>query len=91
MEYLNETYKRSLVIVLKKPKTFLVASSFLFIASLFLFQNTKKEFVPSQDISRFLIRAKASADSSLFKTDEEVKKIEDYLKPTKQLIDTLSP
>lgn len=86
MEYLNETYKRSLVIVLKKPKTFLVASSFLFIASLFLFQNTKKEFVPSQDISRFLIRAKASADSSLFKTDEEVKKIEDYLK-TNQTID----
>lgn len=73
-------YRKTLVWSLDHPKTILLGSFFLFALSLLFIIPLKKEFVPSQDIGRFIIRLRAPVGSSIHKTDREVRPIEEFLK-----------
>jgi len=80
LKYLQELYKMSLTKALNHPKKVLIFAFLLFLASLGVVSLLKKEFVPSQDIGRFIIRMRAPAGYSIYRTDQEVRPIEEYLK-----------
>ena len=79
MGSLTNRYRSALVFFLKRRKTVLIATTLLFTASLGLTGFLKKEFVPSQDQSRFLVRLTLPLGSSLEKTNEVFKKAEAFL------------
>lgn len=79
MGWLSRRYKGSLEFVLKYKKTVLVVSTLIFVASIFLTSALKKEFVPSQDQSRFRVKITMPMGSSIEKTDKAFKKIEEFL------------
>jgi len=58
----------------------IVGSLLVFSASLFALPFLKKEMVPQQDQSVFMVRLKTPVGSSIEKTDELVKQCEAYLK-----------
>lgn len=76
---LTQSYRFILSFLLKIPKIVLLISIIIFIASLFLTSLLKKEFVPSQDQNRFLVRIILPLGSSIEKTDELFKKAEAFL------------
>lgn len=80
LDYLQRIYKSSLQWSLNRPKLIVFSAFVLFILSLLFIIPLKKEFVPSQDIGRFLVRLKAPVGYSIYRTDEEVKPIEEYIK-----------
>ncbi len=79
MAQLKDDYHSVLVVCLEHRKKVLVVASIIFIASLMLTKAFKKEFVPSQDQSRFLARMTLPLGSSMEKTDSLFKKAEAFL------------
>ncbi|MBF0484145.1 MAG: efflux RND transporter permease subunit [Candidatus Omnitrophica bacterium] len=79
MKKLNQSYHYALSKLLRFPVLVLVLASALFISSLFLSKLLKKEFVPSQDQGRFIVRLTTPLGSSLHATDEVYKKVEALL------------
>jgi len=79
MKGLTNRYRAALVFVLNRRGKVLIATTVLFVASLALTSILKKEFVPSQDQSRFLVRLMLPLGSSLDKTDTLFKKAEAFL------------
>ncbi len=79
MKSLTDNYRLTLGFFLKWRKTVLVAAVIIFIASLALTKTLKKEFVPSQDQSRFLARMILPLGTSMEKTNEVFKKAEALL------------
>lgn len=77
---IQNSYRNTLVWSLKHPKFILISALVLFSASLLFIIPLKKEFVPSQDIGRFIIRMKAPVHYSIYRTDKEVAPIEKFLK-----------
>lgn len=76
---LQNSYRSSLAWTLHHPKLTIFTSLGIFFLSLLILIPIKKEFVPSQDTGRFLIRMKAPVGYSIYRTDTEVKPIEEYL------------
>ncbi|MDF3821908.1 efflux RND transporter permease subunit, partial [Leptospira sp. 96542] len=72
-------YEKTLTYVIRYPITILVSSTLLFIFSLGFFLLLKKEFIPSQDLGRFILRAKLPVTSSILGTDSAMRKVEEYL------------
>jgi multidrug efflux pump subunit AcrB len=72
-------YRATLAFLLKRPKNVLIIATIIFIASLGLSRVLKKEFVPSQDQSRFLTRITLPLGSSIEKTDSVFKIAEKFL------------
>lgn len=72
-------YAKVLDRVISYPKTILFVSTVLFVLSLGFFLGLKKEFIPPQDLSRFVLRAKMPVSSSIFATNEAMKRVESHL------------
>lgn len=79
MGKLTEGYRKILAKCLDHRKTVLISAVALFIGSFLLTKGLKKEFVPSQDQSRFLVRVMMPLGTSIEKTDETFKKAEAFL------------
>lgn len=85
LEYSTIFYERSIDFVLKFPRWIVFGSTILFIGSLGFFFLLKKEFIPPQDMGRFIVRARLPLGSSLQRTDEVMKKVEQYLIQRKEI------
>lgn len=85
LEYGAKLYSRSIDFVLKHPKTIVYGSTALFLVSLGFFFLLKKEFIPPQDMGRFIIRARLPLGSSLQRTDDAMRKVEQYLIGRKEI------
>lgn len=85
LDYSTTLYARSIDFVLKHPKFILFGSTALFVCSLGFFFLLKKEFIPPQDMGRFVIRVRLPLGSSLYRTDESMKKLEQYLLTRKEI------
>ncbi|MBI1883531.1 MAG: efflux RND transporter permease subunit [Chlamydiae bacterium] len=79
MNGLTRFYRFILSFLLNHRKKVLFLATLIFISSLYLTTLLKKEFVPSQDQSRFLVRIMLPLGSSIGKTDELFKKAEAFL------------
>jgi len=79
MKWLTQSYSTALAFVLKHPGKVLIAAIAIFASSMFLSSFLRKEFVPSQDQSRFIVRMTIPLGSSLEKTDSVFKKAEAFL------------
>lgn len=78
-ERLSETYRKVLVFCLNWRWSVILISMGLFLASLFLVKFVRKEFIPAQDQSMFLIRFETPVGSSLQFTSDIVRKVEKFL------------
>ncbi|EPG48608.1 efflux RND transporter permease subunit [Leptospira kirschneri] len=85
LDYSIFLYERSIDFVLKFPRWIVFGSTVLFIGSLGFFFLLKKEFIPPQDMGRFIVRARLPLGSSLQRTDETMKKVEQYLIQRKEI------
>ncbi len=80
MNQLTRLYRRTLEICLRHRGRVIAGSCGLFLVSLFLATLIRKEFVPPQDQSRFLIRLQAPTGASIGETDKITRLAEAYLK-----------
>ncbi|MBI4971083.1 MAG: efflux RND transporter permease subunit [Candidatus Omnitrophica bacterium] len=76
---LTHGYQRVLKVTLKYKKTVLLIAIIIFVASLSLFPKLRKEFVPAQDQSMFLVRLQTPIGSSLDFTNARFKEAEEIL------------
>jgi HAE1 family hydrophobic/amphiphilic exporter-1 len=90
MNWLSSRYRASLVFLLRFKIIVLALSTAVFIASLFLTSHLKKEFVPSQDQSRFRMTVTMPLGSSIDKTDEALRNIENFLMARPEVENTFS-
>ncbi|MGQ0644653.1 MAG: efflux RND transporter permease subunit [Elusimicrobiota bacterium] len=72
-------YRRALDACLNRRWTVIAVSAAVFAGSLWLAKGLKREFVPSQDQGRFLVRLQTPLGSSIEATDEVVKKAEAFM------------
>ncbi len=72
-------YSMVLEYVIRYPKSILLLSTSIFVFSLAFFFGLKKEFIPPQDLGRFVLRAKMPVSASIFATNDAMKKVESYL------------
>ncbi|TGK09723.1 efflux RND transporter permease subunit [Leptospira selangorensis] len=79
LQFSERVYGRVLEFVIRKPGTVIVSSVLFFAFSLIFLVLLKKEFIPPQDMGRFIVRAKMPIGSSIIRTDEAMKKVEGYL------------
>jgi HAE1 family hydrophobic/amphiphilic exporter-1 len=70
INFLSIKYKKYLEIVLNFKITVLFLCTIFFIVTIFIFNFIKKEFIPSQDQSLFLLTLKAPVGTSLTATDK---------------------
>jgi HAE1 family hydrophobic/amphiphilic exporter-1 len=76
MNSASEFYKRTLAVALKHRKIVLIGSTIFFFASLGVIPFLRKEFVPAQDQSMFLVRLQTPIGSSIEYTSERFKEAE---------------
>jgi hydrophobe/amphiphile efflux-1 (HAE1) family protein len=72
-------YERILHHIIRRPRIILFSSLLLFLGSLSIFFLLKKEFIPPQDLSRFVIRAKMAPNYSIGATNIAMIQVESYL------------
>ena len=72
-------YARLLEKIVTHPRRILLGSLLIFVVSLLFFPLLKKEFIPPQDLSRFVIRAKLAPNSSIGATNSAMLDVEVYL------------
>lgn len=80
MDNLAELYKRSLAFCLKHRWKVLIASTALFVLSILSTGALRKEFIPPQDQSRFLVTVYTKMGSSITLTDSVFRDIEKFYK-----------
>ncbi len=83
-------YHSTLKFLLGRPKKVLIIAAVVFISSLALTMVLKKEFVPSQDQSRFLVRLILPLGSSIEKTDGIFKEAEAFLMKRPEVVNYYS-
>lgn len=76
---LSSWYHRKLTICLNNSWKVVGVSTAIFVGSLFLLPLLRKEFIPPQDQSMFLLRVQTPVGSSLEFTSEAMKEVESYL------------
>src|SRR5581483_1907308 len=87
MSWLRDSYRRILEVCLRIPKTVLAAALLLFAGSISLVLVLRKEFIPSQDQSRFLVNVILPLGVSLDKTDQLFKnELEPWFKTRDELV-----
>ncbi len=79
LRYSEKIYSRVLEFVIARPKFVLISTTLFFFFSLLFLVLLKKEFIPPQDMGRFIVRAKMPIGSSIYRTDEAMKQVETYL------------
>ena len=77
---LASLYAHALRYALKWRYLVIVLSLAIFAGSLYLGKELRKEFIPAQDQSLFLMRIQTPLGSSLQFTSDEMVKVEDYIK-----------
>ena len=82
---LTGLYSRALAYALRNRLKVIITAVIFFVLSFFLLVPMKKEFVPSQDQSMFVIRLKTYVGSSLENTDSLAKKVEAYILAQKEV------
>lgn len=85
LEQLNSFYEKTLCLVVDHPWKTLTASILFFILSLVSVRFIQKEFTPSEDQSRFMVRVQTPIGSNIAYTDQKFKEIEKYLSERKDL------
>lgn len=85
MKGVTSGYQKTLSVLLNHRKMVLFIAVVIFAASLFLAKFLKKEFVPSQDQSRFLVRMTLPLGSSIETTDAVFKEAESFLMECKEV------
>jgi multidrug efflux pump len=75
-QWLEKAYARILRRSLKKPVLILVMGALLFAAAILVLTNMPSEFVPSQDLSRLMVRFQTAVGSDLTETDKLIRKAE---------------
>jgi hydrophobe/amphiphile efflux-1 (HAE1) family protein len=87
MDWLAHGYKNSLQWCLGHRWTIVTISLILFATSLVLVSTLRKELVPAQDQSMFLVTVKTPIGSSIDATNDVYKKVEAYLKTKDEVQD----
>ncbi len=85
MNGLRHGYGRSLSVALNYRVLVVLVSVAIFVASLTLLPRLRKEMVPHQDISRFLVRIQTPPGSSLEFTNNVMRQAENFLLSRKEL------
>jgi HAE1 family hydrophobic/amphiphilic exporter-1 len=80
MEWLATKYRNSLRISLRHRWSIVAASVVVFATSLIFVSTLRKELIPAQDQSLFLLNVKTPVGTSITATDEVFRKTENYLK-----------
>ncbi len=80
MEWLANRYRASLALTLKHRWTVMAVSLAIFATSLIFVSTLRKELIPAQDQSLFLLTIKTPVGTSITATDAVYKKAEAYLK-----------
>ncbi len=83
---LERLYGRALRGGLKRPVLVLSAGTALFVVSFLVLKGLPKEFVPSQDQSRFIIRLQTAVGSDLMETDKVFRRAEAVLSSRPEII-----
>ena len=76
---LGRLYRATLVIALRHRGLVVTGSTLLFLASLWLAQGLRREFVPSQDTNFIRLSMQMPVGTSLALTDAKTKEVEAYL------------
>ncbi|MDP3296946.1 MAG: efflux RND transporter permease subunit [Thermodesulfovibrionia bacterium] len=84
-ERIKELYKELLKIALNHRALVLIIATAIFIASFFITMFLGKEFVPSEDQSRFMVRLKAPIDYSIEEIDFLFAKAEAIIRSTPEV------
>lgn len=79
MAWLESFYRRTLVKAIGHKRKVLFFSFLFFVFSLFCAPHLKKEFVPLQDQSMFLVRLQTPIGSSIEFTSQTMKKVEELV------------
>ncbi|MGB9627653.1 MAG: efflux RND transporter permease subunit, partial [Thermodesulfobacteriota bacterium] len=74
---LETRYQKALRFALKHRWLVILIAIAIFIGSIGLFINLKREFVPKSDEGRFIIRLETPTGSTLLYTDEKLRRVED--------------
>ncbi len=90
MERISHSYKKSLELVLRHRWMVIFISIGLFFASLGFVSTLRKELIPSQDQSYFLLNLKTPVGSSMSFTDKVFRQAEAYLKSVPEVTDEYS-
>lgn len=77
--WLERVYARILPGALDRPVLTLAAGAGLFVVAILVFRAMPKEMVPSQDLSRLMIRLQTAVGSDLSETDRLMKRSEEFL------------
>lgn len=85
MDRLARSYHNGLAWCLGRRWTVLAAATAIFAASLLLLGGVRKEFVPAQDQSQFLVNIQTPLGSSMGFTDDVFKQAEAIIKPRPEL------
>ncbi len=85
-ETLKRLYRRALVPTLRHPGWVLCGTLGVFLLSLVLAKYVNREFVPSQDISRVMVRMQTPLGSSIDYTDGVLRQCEDWLLKRPELL-----
>jgi HAE1 family hydrophobic/amphiphilic exporter-1 len=88
MERLSAKYRNSLAWTLNHRWSVVITSFVIFLASLVFVSTLRKELIPAQDQSLFLLSIKIPVGSSIQATNEVFKKAEEYLKSQPEITDT---
>jgi multidrug efflux pump len=83
---LERLYGRVLRGGLKRPVLVLSAAAVLFVVSFLVLKGLPKEFVPSQDQSRFIIRLQTAVGSDLMETDKVFRQAESVLSGHREIL-----
>jgi len=77
--WLERTYARVLRVGLRRSGLVLILAAILFVVSLVVMTRMPSEFVPSQDLSRLMVRITTAVGSDLTETDKLILKCEAIL------------
>lgn len=87
MARLEKIYRRSLETTLRYRKSVLLASTALFVVSALMLIPMRKELIPAQDQSLFLLSIKTPVGTSIQATNTVFQKAEEYLKKQPEVRD----
>jgi HAE1 family hydrophobic/amphiphilic exporter-1 len=81
-EKLESRYRGGLTFCLKHRWLIVLIATVLFLGSIAMLMNLKREFVPKSDEGRFIIRLETPTGSTVHYTDDKVQKVEDLVLST---------
>ena len=87
LEKMSHSYEKLLLLTLKYKKSVLFFTTVFFLISMCALIPMRKELMPDQDSSLFVLYVKTDIDSSMQATDTRVTEVEKYLREQKEVKD----